>query len=99
MKRGGGLDPARPDWWPPAKRPRATPGGLIADCLRNVSRPVPCAPVLAHVLFFGLNPRGSADFLAYPVPRTCQWVVLATSGFEVLSLSHAQPRVLRQLRP
>ena len=28
MKRGGGLHPARPDWWPPTKRPRATPGGL-----------------------------------------------------------------------
>ena len=28
MKRGGGLLPARPDCWPPTKRPRATPGGL-----------------------------------------------------------------------
>ena len=25
MKRGGGLHPARPDWWPPTERPRATP--------------------------------------------------------------------------
>ena len=30
MKRGGGLHPARCDWWPHTKRPRATPGGLIA---------------------------------------------------------------------
>ena len=29
-KRGGGLHPARPHWWPPTKRPRATPGGLFA---------------------------------------------------------------------
>ena len=30
MKRKGGLDPAKPDCWPPTKRPWATPGGLIA---------------------------------------------------------------------
>ena len=30
VKRGGGLHPARPDWRLPTKRPRATPGGLIA---------------------------------------------------------------------
>ena len=26
----GNLHPAGPDWWPPTKRPRASPGGLIA---------------------------------------------------------------------
>ena len=61
MKRGGGLLSARPDCWPPTKRPRATPGGLIA-------------PVLAHVPSFGRNPRGSPDFLAYPVPKACMHV-------------------------
>ena len=31
--------------------------------------------MLAHVPFFGLNPRGSPDFLAYPVPKTCRHVL------------------------
>ena len=38
MKRGGGLHPARPDWWPPTKRPQATPGGLIAASVTNLPR-------------------------------------------------------------
>ena len=38
MKRGGGLHPARPDCWPPTKRPRATPGGLIAASVTCLSR-------------------------------------------------------------
>ena len=38
MKRGGGLLPARPDCWPPSKRPRATPGGLIAASVTCLSR-------------------------------------------------------------
>ena len=64
MKRGGGLHPARPDWWPPTKRQR--------DVL--VSRGG-CAPVLAHVSSFGRNPRGSPDFPAYPVPKACMHVL------------------------
>ena len=27
--------------------------------------------MLAHVPSFGQNPRGSPDFLAYPVPKAC----------------------------
>ena len=38
MKKGGGLHPARPDCWPPTKRPRATPGGLIAARVTCLSR-------------------------------------------------------------
>ena len=38
MKRGGGLDVARPDWWPPTKRPRATPGRFIAASVAHVAR-------------------------------------------------------------
>ena len=34
-----------------------------------------CAPVLAHVPSFGRNPRGSPDFLAYPVPKACMHVL------------------------
>ena len=38
MKKGGGLHHARPDCWPPTKRPRATPGGLIAAGVTCLSR-------------------------------------------------------------
>ena len=31
--------------------------------------------MLAHVPSFGWNPRGSPDFLAYPVPKTCMHVL------------------------
>ena len=31
--------------------------------------------MLAHVTCFGQNPRGSPDFLAYPVPRACMHVL------------------------
>ena len=72
MKRGGGLLPARPDWWPPNK---AAPGNTgradrgQRDCLGG------WAPVLVHVPSFGSNPRGSPDFLAYPVPKACMHVL------------------------
>ena len=74
MKGGGDLHPAGPDWWSPTKRPRATPGGLIAASVTYLSRLGVCAPVLAHVPPFGRNPRGSPDFLAYPVPKACMHV-------------------------
>ena len=31
--------------------------------------------MLAHVHSFGRNPRGSPDFLAYPVPKACMHVL------------------------
>ena len=31
--------------------------------------------MLAHVPSFGRNPRGSTDFLAYPVPKACMHVL------------------------
>ena len=37
--------------------------------------PVGLAPMLAHVPSFGRNPRGSTDFLAYPVPKACMHVL------------------------
>ena len=74
MKRGGGLHPARPDWWPPKKRPRATPGGLIAAsvtaCHAGRVGPRACARPLLWA-----EPRGSPDFLAYPVPKACMHVL------------------------
>ena len=38
MKRGGGLHTAKPDWWPPTKRPRATLGMLITASVTCLSR-------------------------------------------------------------
>ena len=75
MKRGGGLHPARPDFWPPTKRPRATPGGLIAawvTCLSRREGGPPClrtSPPLDGTL--GVH----RDFLAYPVPKACMHVL------------------------
>ena len=74
MKRGGGLLPARPDCGPqqsgPGQRRRADrrQGDLLVS-------PGGCAPVLAHVPSFGRNPRGSPEFLAYPVPKACMHVL------------------------
>ena len=31
--------------------------------------------MLAHVPFFGRNPRGSPDFPAYPIPKACMHVL------------------------
>ena len=31
--------------------------------------------MLAHVPFFGRNPRGSPDFLAYPVRKACMHIL------------------------
>ena len=31
--------------------------------------------MLAHVPSFGRNPRGSPDFLAYPIPKACMHVL------------------------
>ena len=53
----GGLHPARPDWWPPTKRPRATSGGLIAAGVTCSSGREGVPPVLAHVPPFGRDPR------------------------------------------
>ena len=31
--------------------------------------------MLGHVPSFGRNPRGSPDFLAYPVPKACMYIL------------------------
>ena len=52
MKRGGGLHPARPDSWPQTKRPRASPGGLIAarvTCLSRQEGVHPCLRTSPHL--------------------------------------------------
>ena len=60
LKRGGGLDPARPDWWPTTKRPQTTLGGLIAASVRKVPRRGGVPPCLAACLVLArplLRPR------------------------------------------
>ena len=89
MKRQGSLHPARSDWWPLTKRPRATAGGLIAAQRDMRGTPGECAPVLAHVPSFGRNPRGSPDFLAYPVPKACQQRCFGTWVPWCLGVAHA----------
>ena len=74
MKRGGGLRPAGPDWWPPTKRPRATPGGLFAASVTCLSRREGVPPPL-RTSPIGRNLRGSPHFLAYPVPKACMHVL------------------------
>ena len=49
MKRGGGLHPARHDWWPTTKRPRAAPGGLFAANVTRLSRQKGVPPCLGEV--------------------------------------------------
>ena len=43
---GGGLHPTRPDWWAQTKRPRATPGTLIATSMTNLSHQQGLPPCL-----------------------------------------------------
>ena len=96
MKREGALHPARPDWWPPAKRPRATQGGLIAasvTCLSRTEDVPPCLPT---------SPPLGGDL---EVHRT-SWQIrfqrhagmLLVLGFRGAWVSHAPPRVLKQRR-
>ena len=74
MKRGGGLVPARPDCLAPNKAAPGYAGRADRRQRDMLVSPGGCAPVLAHVRSFGRNPRGSPDFLAYPVPKACMHV-------------------------
>ena len=75
MKRGGGLHPARPDCWPPTKRPRATPGGLIAasvTCLSCREGVPPClrtSPPLGGTLEVHRTSKACMHVLGTRVPR------------------------------
>ena len=46
--------------------------------------------MLAHVPSFGRNPRGSPDFLAYPVPKACMHV-LGTRVPRLLDVARSAP--------
>ena len=44
--------------------------------------------MLAHVPCFGRDPRGSPDFLAYPVPKACMHF-LGTGVLRRLGVAHS----------
>ena len=77
MKRAGGLHPARPDCWPPTKRPLATPRGLIAGRLMNVSRREAVPPCVRTSPLFGRTLRIHRTSWRIPLPRHAM-------GFEML---------------
>ena len=45
--------------------------------------------MLAHILFFWWNPRGSLDFLVYPIPKACQRRVLGTWVPRCFGVAHS----------
>ena len=97
MRRGGGLHPARPDCWPPTKRPRATPGGLIAAGVTCLSRREGVPPCLRTSPPLGGTPEVHRTSWRIPFPRhACTLLVL---GFRGAWVSHAPPRVPKQRRP
>ena len=96
MKRGGGLHPARPDCWPPEKRPRATPGGLNATSVTCLSHREGVPPCLRTSPPLGGTPEVHRTSWRIPFPRhACTFLVL---GFRGAWVSHAPPRVPKQRR-
>ena len=97
MKRGGDLHPARPDWWPPTKRPRAAPGELIAasvTCLSRREGVLPClrtSPPLDRTL----EVHRTSWYIPFP-RHACMFLVMGSRGAWV---SEAPPRVPKQGRP
>ena len=75
VKRGGDLYPARPDWCPETKEPRAPQGGLIAVSVTSFSQPEGVPLCSRTSCSFAGNPRGSPDLLAYPVPKAYMHIV------------------------
>ena len=91
MKMGGGLHPARPDCWPPTKRPRATLGGLIAASVTCLSRREGVPPSLRTSYPLGGTLEVHRTSWRIPFPRhACTFLVL---GFRGAWVSHAPPRV------
>ena len=76
MKRGGGLHPARPEWWPPTKRPQAGPGGLIAARVTNVSRREGVLPCLRTSSPLGGTLGAHRTSWRIPFPRHTDGIVL-----------------------
>ena len=97
MKRAGGLHPARPDCWPPTKRPGATPGGLIAASVTCLSRREGVSPCLrtSPPLNGTLEVQRTSWRILFP-RHACVFLLL---GFRGAWVSHAPPPVPKQRRP
>ena len=98
MKRRGCLHPARPVWWPPTKRPRAAPGGLIAASVTCLSRWEGVPPCLRTSPPSGGTLGVHWTSWRIPFPRHASGVFLVL-GFRGAWVSHAPPRVPKQRRP
>ena len=87
-----------PDWWPPARRPRATLGALIAASVTNVARRE------GMLLFFRTSPPFGRTI---GVRQTCWQIplqghaggVVLVLGFRGAWMSRAPPRVPKEGRP
>ena len=55
--------------------------------------------MLAHVPSFGRNPRGSPDFLAYPVPKACMHVLGTRVPRRLVALGTEAARAMQVTRP
>ena len=99
VKRGGGLHPARPDWWPPTKRPWATTGGLMAASVTYLSRQEGVPACLRTSPPFGGTIGCSPDFLAYPFLKACQRRGLGTGVPRCLGVarSNSSPKAAQAL--
>ena len=75
VKRGGSLHPARPDCWPPTKRPRATPGGLIAASVTYLSRREAVPPCLRTSPPLGGTLEVHGTSWRIPFPEACMHVL------------------------
>ena len=81
MKRGGHLHPAGPDCWSPTKRPRATPGGLIAASVTCLSRQEGVPPCLRTSPPFGGTLEVHRTSWRILLPRhACMFLVLGFRG-------------------
>ena len=95
MKRGGGFHPSRPDGWPLAKRPRATPGRPMAASVTNLSRwdGVPTCLRTTPPLGITLEVHQTSWRIQFPMHASGMVLVL---GFQGAWLSHAPPRIAKQ---
>ena len=80
LKRAGDLLPARPDWWPQTKRPRSTPGGLIAASVTYMSHQesLPACLRTAPPLHGTLGIHGLPDVSRSQGMHACSWSAVPT---------------------
>ena len=98
MKRGGGLHPARPDCWPPTKRPRAKPGGLIGAGVTCSSRQEGVPPCLRASPPLGGTLEVHWTSWRIPFPRhACMFLVLGFLRRLGVARSASSPKAAQAL--